>query len=167
MDKIPDIFHHSYLDPKIKKNKSKKHNKLSDKDTIFKEKSTFEEIFETTVTDIDKKEIDLQEKKLENLLKEIGSTGEKLKKSKLLEDLNSYKVLIKEYLSLVLSLSEKTEKKTIWDKTKKEKITKVHIKIINQELLDLTKLFFSGQQNTFTIAAKIDKIEGLLIDLKS
>lgn len=167
MDKIQNIFHYSNLDPKIKKNKSKKNDKLSNKSKIFNETSTFEEILETTETDFEKNEINLKEKKLENLLKEIGNAGEKLKKSKLLEDLNTYKNLIKEYLSLVLSLSEKTEKKTIWNKAKKEKIAKVHIKIINQELLDLTRLFFAGQQNTFTIATKIDKIEGLLIDLKT
>ncbi len=167
MDKIHNIIHYSNLDPKIKKNKSKKNDKLSNKDINFNENSTFEEILETTETNFENNEIKLKEEKLENLLKQIGNTGEKLKKSKLLEDLNSYKNLIKEYLSLVLSLSEETEKKTIWNKAKKEKITKVHIKIINQELLDLTRLFFAGQQNTFTIAAKIDKIEGLLIDLKS
>ena len=167
MDKIHNISHFSNLDPKVKKNKSKKTSNSLKKSILSNELSTFEEILETQEIEYENNEKTLNEEKLENLLKQIGNYGEKLKKSKLLKDLNIYKNLIKEYISMVISLSEKTEKKMMWDKVKKEKITKLHIKIINQELLDLTELFFTEQKNTFAIAAKIDKIEGILIDLKS
>ena len=167
MEKIHNLSHFSNLDPKLKKSKSKKSDKSSKKNIFSKELSAYQEVLETTETTFDSDEKKINEEKLENLLKQIGNYGEKLKKSKLLKDLNAYKNLVKEYISIVISLSEKTEKKAVWNKLKKEKVAKVHIKIINQELLDLTKLFFAEQQNTFTIASKIDKIEGLLIDLKS
>src|SRR4030042_2033602 len=101
------------------------------------------------------------------LLKEIGKHGENLKRTKLLKDLDLYKKLVKEYLTIVLELSEKTEKIVLWDKSKKQKVTKIHLQVINQELLELTRIFFSEQQNTFAIASKIDMIEGLLVDLRS
>ena len=166
MDKIQNISHFSNLDPKIKKKKSKKSDKSLKKNISTNELSTFEEILETEEIEFTNSEIKLNEEKLENLLKQIGNYGEKLKKSKLINDLNVYKNLVKEYISLVISLSEKSEKKIMWNKFKKEKTAKLHFKIINQELLNLTKLFMTEQKNTLAIAAKIDKIEGILIDLK-
>ncbi len=166
IEKINNFCNYYNFNTKTKKNKSKKSDKTL-KNKSINELSSFDEILEANETDFEINKIKLNEEKLENLLKQIGNYGEKLKKSKLIKDLNIYKNLVKEYLSIVISLSEKTEKITMWNKVKKEKISKVHITIINQELLNLTKLFFAEQQNTFTIAAKIDKVEGLLIDLKS
>lgn len=104
---------------------------------------------------------------IEELLKDIGKQGEILKKSKNLEDLDRYKRLIKAFITEILDHIEKKEKKTLWDKRKKEKITKVHLVIINKELEELTAFFFEEQQNTLAIASKIDKIEGILIDMIS
>ena len=168
MDKIDHLNYFAHLNSKIKKDKSKK-TKSENTDKIKSEnKSTFEEIY--NLQDIKPKTFQSQnqnqEYKLENLLKEIGNQGEKLKKSRLLEELDKYKKLVKEYISIFLQLSEEAEKKTLWDRNKKEKVSKVHLKIINQELSELTRIFFEEQQNTFAIAAKIDRIEGLLIDLK-
>jgi uncharacterized protein YaaR (DUF327 family) len=167
MDKIQNIGQFSNLDPKIKKNKSKKSNKAFKSKKLDDESSTFDEILEAQEIEYNNSEIIQNEEKIESLLKQIGNYGEKLKKSKLLKDLNTYKNLIKEYISLILIMSEKIEKKEMWNTIKKEKNAKLHIKIINQELLDLTRLFMSEQKNTLAIAAKIDKIEGILIDLKS
>lgn len=166
MDKIQNIGQFSNLDPKLKKSKSKKSTGLLKKDLIS-DLSTFEEILESQEIEYNNNEIATNQEKLEDLLKKIGNNGEKLKKTRSLKDLNTYKNLVKEYISLVVSISEKIEKKIMWNKVKKEKIAKLHIKIINNELLDLTKLFMAEQKNTLAIAAKIDKIEGILIDLKS
>ena len=166
MDKIQNIGQFSNLDPKLKKSKSKK-STGSLKKNLIRDLSTFEEILESQEIEYNNNEITTNQEKLEDLLKKIGNNGEKLKKTRSLKDLNIYKNLVKEYISLVVSISEKIEKKTMWNKVKKEKIAKLHIKIINNELLDLTKLFMAEQKNTLAIAAKIDKIEGILIDLKT
>jgi uncharacterized protein len=172
MDKINYINHFINPDSNVKKAKSKK-KKLNSSDTFFTSKdiSTFDEILNDAYTEetgsLNNEKNGIDNDKIEGLLKEIGKQGEKLKKSKHLEDLDQYKKMIKEYLNLILEQSEKVEQKSLWDKNKKQKITKVHLQIINSELLELTKIFFSEQQNTFAIAAKIDRIEGLLVDLKS
>src|SRR4030042_703247 len=88
----------------------------------------------------------------------------KLKKSRHFNDLEIYKNLIKKFLLFAIDLMEKKEKKALWDKTKKEKITKIHISVINKELKELTKIFFDEQKNILAIASKIDKIEGLIIN---
>ena len=166
MDKIDHLNYFAHLNSKIKKDKSKKSKNENTKKVHVENKTIFEEIY--AIQDIKNEKIqnEIQEQKLENLLKEIGNQGERLKKFRFLEELDKYKKLIKEYISIFLQISEDAEKKTLWDKNKKEKISKIHLRIINQELAELTRIFFEEQQNTFAIAAKIDKIEGLLIDLK-
>jgi uncharacterized protein YaaR (DUF327 family) len=67
----------------------------------------------------------------------------------------------------VIDQSEKSEKKAIWNKIKKEKITKIHLQVVNKELLDLTRIFMSEQYSVLEIASKIDKIQGILIDMAS
>ena len=168
MAKIEDVNIPFNFNPQVSKKKSKKLEKKAKGSSIFlKEPETFEEILYDTEIRLEAQEIEKQKTKLENLLKDIGNQGEKLKKSRVLIDLDIYKKLVKKYLSIAIMLSEKTEKKYLWDKFKKEKIAKTHFQIIDKELLELTRIFFTEQQNTFAIAAKIDKIEGLLIDLKS
>ena len=167
MKKIDNTNYLFNYDPQVKKKKSKKSEKSRVKSSITLENSNnFEKILYATEIDLEAQAIEAQKIKLENLLKQIGKQGEKLKKSKHLEDLDVYKKNIKEYLLIFLSLAEKTEKKTTWNKFKKEKTVKIHLEIIDEELLELTKIFFTEQHNTLAIAAKIDKIEGLLVDLR-
>lgn len=134
--------------------------------------SLFNEILEEEIAleELEEKEEKYQGKELETiekLLKDIGRQGEILKKSRSLEDLDKYKKMIKNFLKEIIDRIEKKERKSLWDKRKKEKIMKVHITIINKELEELTRIFFDEQQNILAIASQIDKIEGILIDLIS
>ena len=154
-----------YHDPQIKKEKNKHVNKK--KSTVLKKESEFEKTLQFKEVELEQENNNTQESELQNLLKQIGTQGEKLKKNKKFIDLDLYKKHIKKYLSIVIAKTENTKKKILWDKNKKEKIAKIHFQIIDKELLELTRIFFAEQQNTLAIAAKIDKIEGLLIDLRS
>ncbi|MBN2545636.1 MAG: DUF327 family protein [Spirochaetes bacterium] len=166
MSKI-DNEYSFFGNPQINKSKLKKsginkrkilknNNEFSFEDLIFGEEINFE-----------KDQFAEKDKLIENYLKEIGKQGEKLKKSRHLKDLEIYKNLIKKFLLTAIDLIEKKEKKALWDKSKKQKITKIHMTIINQELQELTKIFFNEQKNILELAAKIDKIEGLIINLIS
>lgn len=164
MSKIENVFYSS-PDPNVKRQKSKKSEKSKISGSSTTKEMTFEEILMPKEVELNAENVERE--KIEILLKQIGNQGEKLKRSKQLEDLDKYKKLVKEYISIVLALSENTEQKILWDRKKKEKVTKVHLKIIDHEMLELTRIFIQEQQNTLAIAAKIDKIEGLLVDLKS
>jgi uncharacterized protein YaaR (DUF327 family) len=169
MDKIDNYnFIQDFLPKKIQKDKLKKTRDLKSKKSVFFEKEeSFDNIISSIEKDIDLKEIKKYQDELENILKNIGKQGEKLKKSRQLVDLENYKKLVRDYLKIFIALSEKKEKVILWDKRKKEKIAKVHLDIINKELQELTKIFFLEQQNTLKFAQKIDFIEGILIDLMS
>jgi uncharacterized protein len=163
MSKIEDInySYHSMFHAENTKKKTETNKKHPiKKDGVFKDILSFEE----NKANQEIEELQLQQQEIEKLLKEIGIQGEVLKKSKRIEDLDIYKKSVKKFVLSVVELSENAEKKAIWNKIKKEKITKIHLQIIDKELLELTRIFMSEQHSVLEIASKIDKIEGILVD---
>ena len=120
-------------------------------------------------SELEKSENNIQKdiNEIQNMLRDIGLQGENLKKSRNIEDLDIYKKLVKKYITTIVNISEDTEKKSVYNRIKKEKITKVHLNIIDKELLELTKIFMSEQYEVLKIANKIDKLEGLIISIFS
>lgn len=108
-----------------------------------------------------------EKEKIASLLKEVGRQGIILKKSKKVEDLEEYKRLIQDLIQKILCYSEQIETKIIYNTRRKEKISKLHLKVLDNELLDLTRVFMEEQKDVLKIASKIDKIEGILLDLIS
>lgn len=146
---------------------TKKSSNLKTKKTSSENKSLFAKAFEEQDDDIIINDNLNSETSLEESLKEIGLLGEKLKRSKSLQDLDDYKKSIKRYIDQIIDKTVKCETKYVWSRAKKEKIPKIHLKIIDRELEELTKIFFDEQKSVFLIASKIDKIEGILVDLSS
>lgn len=117
MEKIHNTSYYYNTGHHIEKKKLEKFGKK--KTIISEEVDSFEEIFHSANINVEVEKIKIQEEKLENILKQIGNQGKKLKKTRLLTDLDLYKKLVKKYLSIVLTLAEKTEKKILWNKFKK------------------------------------------------
>ncbi|HOV13707.1 MAG TPA: DUF327 family protein [Spirochaetota bacterium] len=131
-----------------------------------KKKSIFDEILNNEIEKTEeKREANLEE--IQMMLKDVGLQGEVLKKSRNIEDLDKYKKLVKKFIMSIIDVAENTEKKSVYNRIKKEKITKVHLNIIDKELLELTKIFISEQYEVLKVASKIDKIEGMLISILS
>jgi|WetSurMetagenome_2_1015567.scaffolds.fasta_scaffold201676_2 uncharacterized protein len=170
MSKIDDVnsaFHYDskfqkdlLFNPDIKPENKKIEKKSKIKKDSFKDILMSEETEQEPLTEVRDQEIEL-------LLKEIGIQGETLKKRRTLEDLDIYKKKVKKFMMSIVELSEKTEKKTVWNRLKKEKITKVHLQIIDNELLELTRIFMSEQSSVLEIASKLDRIQGILVDMAS
>ena len=165
MSKIED-FNYIYHQDSLVKKKELKNNQKTTKSskTSFGTKNIFGELFENEEIETDLSGFD--EEEISRLLKDIGRQGLILKKSRDLNDLENYKNLIKKYLKGIIDISETTERKTVYDAKKKEKITKIYLQITNKELLELTRVFLSEQYDVLKVASQIDRIEGLLIDLK-
>jgi len=182
MDKIENSSYIYFNEDQIKKSSEKKKNNKITSD-FFEPKTKFNTlILESEMDSIQKKPKANIEEEIASLQKELGIQGEVLKKSKSINDLDLYKKIVKKYLSVVISLTEKVEKKELlnWHKYKKEKekktylsVTdikkdaKLHLSIIDKELYELTREFIKSQRNIFLIAAKIDRIEGILVNLLS
>ena len=167
MSKIENTSYIYFNENQIKKSNEKdKNNKTISKS--FESKTKFSDLIaEIEIDSTQIKDRSKIEEEIALLQKNLGIQGEILKKSKNINDLDLYKKNVKKYINTVVSLTEKAEKKDLRNWHKKAKETKVHLSIIDKELYELTKEFIKEQRNVLFIASKIDKIEGILIDLFS
>ena len=168
MSKIENSSYIYFNEDQIKKSNSKNKN-----DKTLSESFELKPKFSTLIaeSEIDSavqiNSKDKIEEEVSLLQKELGIQGEILKKSKDINDLDLYKKIVKKYLNTIITLTEKIEKKDLRNWHKKVKESKVHISIIDRELFELTREFIKEQRNVFIIASKIDKIEGILVNLLS
>lgn len=163
MDKINNNYF--FLNPEIKNNDDQKKTKKSS--TIARQASLFQKMLmqeEEPIEQVSENKNELNDE-IANLLKDISAKGRNLKKYKKVEDLEDYKKLIQNLLKKVVSSTEKVEKKATFRNGQKN--FKLHLQVINKNLLELTREFMKQQKSVIAIATKIDSIEGLLLDLLS
>ena len=163
MDKINNNYF--FLNPEIKNNDDQKKTKKSS--TIARQASLFQKMLmqeEEPIEQVSENKNELNDE-IANLLKDISAKGRNLKKYKKVEDLEDYKKLIQNLLKKVVSSTEKVEKKATFKNGQKN--FKLHLQVINKNLLELTREFMKQQKSVIAIATKIDSIEGLLLDLLS
>lgn len=101
------------------------------------------------------------EEELKKLLKDIKSKGDRLAVSKCYADVKAYKNLIKEYLKSVLEYMYTVKKDiSFWQ-------TQYYITVdtIDGKLEELTKALLSDEKDNLNIAATIDEITGLVVDM--
>lgn len=163
MDKINNNYF--FLNPEIKNTDDQKKTKKSS--TIARQASLFQKMLmqeEEHIEPVSENKNELNDE-IANLLKDISAKGRNLKKYKKVEDLEDYKKLIQSLLKKVVSSTEKVEKKATFRNGQKN--FKLHLQVINKNLLELTREFMKQQKSVIAIATKIDSIEGLLLDLLS
>ena len=163
MDKINNNYF--FLNPEIKNTDDQKKTKKSS--TIARQASLFQKMLmqeEEHIEQVSENKNELNDE-IANLLKDISAKGRNLKKYKKVEDLEDYKKLIQSLLKKVVSSTEKVEKKATFRNGQKN--FKLHLQIINKNLLELTREFMKQQKSVIAVATKIDSIEGLLLDLLS
>jgi uncharacterized protein YaaR (DUF327 family) len=112
------------------------------------------------------KKLDDTDKALENLLDEVFSLGEKLKKDHALHCLTNYRQSVKTLLNYVLDTAYRQEevKGVINRHTMTQKRHSV-IRIVDEKLDQLARLVISEQQQTFALLAKVNEINGLLVNI--
>ena len=165
MDKINNNYF--FLNPEIKNNDDQKKTKKTS--TIARQASLFQKMLmqdemPENIEQIQSNKNDFNDE-IASLLKDISATGRILKKYKKVEDLEDYKKLIQSLLKKVVASTEKVEKKATYRNGQKN--FKLHLQVINKNLLELTREFMKQQKSVIAVATKIDSIEGLLLDLLS
>lgn len=101
------------------------------------------------------------EEQLKKMIDEIKKKGNRLVVTKCYSDVKAYKKLVKEYLENILSYMYTIKKDiSFWQ-------TQYYITVenIDSKLEELTKLLLSNEKDTIKIAATIDTISGLVIDI--
>lgn len=107
----------------------------------------------------------------EDILTQIESQGKILVQSPIYENLTQYKNLVQTFMEKVVKNLYSIEENVTTIRSAQAQIgqRKVYliIKEINRNLAELTEEVISGQANSIDIAAKIDMIQGLLMDIYS
>jgi uncharacterized protein YaaR (DUF327 family) len=100
---------------------------------------------------------------LQELLDDVHSAGDALRKRPLAEEIRQYKRAVRHFLHYVVEngYAVKTENYLF----NHEKRRKVQIEVVDQKLEQLASGILSGQLGQVELLARLDEITGLLVDL--
>ena len=101
------------------------------------------------------------EEQLNQMIEEIHKKGNRLVITKTYGDVIAYKKLIKEYLESILKFMYDTKKDISFWQTQYF----ITIDTIDQTLEEITKSLLKGEGDNLNIAASIDEIQGLIVDI--
>lgn len=101
------------------------------------------------------------EQQLKEMFDDIKKKGNRLSITKCYSDVKAYKRMIKEYLESVLGYMYRVKKDISFWQTQYF----ITVDTIDQKLEDLTQMLVSDQKENLSVAATIDDISGLLVDI--
>jgi uncharacterized protein YaaR (DUF327 family) len=105
----------------------------------------------------------LQEK-LAGLVGEITDEGKKIAKHMDVRDMKQYRSLIRAFMNEVVSRSHKFQRENFLDKRGRHRVYGM-IKLIDENLDELTAELLKEEKDHLLILSKIDEIRGLLLDI--
>ncbi|MBV7275529.1 YaaR family protein [Clostridium sp. PL3] len=101
------------------------------------------------------------EQQLKEMFDDIKKKGNRLSITKCYADVRAYKRMIKEYLESVLGYMYRVKKDISFWQTQYF----ITVDTIDQKLEELTQMLLSDQKENLGVAATIDDISGLLVDI--
>lgn len=108
-------------------------------------------------------EAQLQEK-LNELMQEITSEGEKISKRKDLKDMKHYRSLIKEFLNEVTTRSHSFSRENYLDRRGRHRVYGI-VRLVDENLDQLAQELMKDEKDNLAILSKIGEIRGLLLDI--
>ncbi len=101
------------------------------------------------------------EEQLNKMIEEINKRGNRLVTTKTYGDVIAYKKMIKEYLESILKFMYDTKKDVSFWQTQYF----VTVETIDERLEELTKELMAEERENLNVAATIDEIQGLIVDI--
>ena len=101
------------------------------------------------------------EEELKQMIEDINKKGNRLVTTKTYGDVIAYKKMIKEYLESILKFMYNTKKDISFWQTQYF----VTVDTIDQKLEEITQTLLSNEADNLNIAASIDEIQGLIVDI--
>lgn len=102
--------------------------------------------------------------KVESLMMDITSQGERIARHMDIRDLKRYRGLIKEFLNEVVYRSHKFSRENFLDRRGRHRVYGI-IRKIDENLDALAEELVSDEQDHIAILSRIGEIEGLLLDI--
>lgn len=101
------------------------------------------------------------EEELKNMLQDIKKNGERLCITKSYRDVLTYKNRIREYLKAVLNHMYEIKRDTSFWQTQYF----ITVDIVDKKLEELTQALFNEEKDKINVAATVDYISGLVVDI--
>jgi uncharacterized protein YaaR (DUF327 family) len=116
------------------------------------------------ITDIENHSV--AQETIDNLMDEIHSKGDELKKHPLPQEILNYKKAVHDFLNFIVNNAYDIEKQ-VGIRRKREETQKsfIQVKVIDQKLEQLAMVLLAGQVDQIKILARLEEINGLLVDL--
>ncbi len=110
-------------------------------------------------------EAELQEK-LNGLMSDITTQGEKLAEHMDIRDMKKYRELVKDFLNEVVNRSHKFSRENFLDRRGRHRVYGI-VKLVDKNLDDLASELVKDEKDHLTILSKIGEIRGLLLDVST
>ena len=98
------------------------------------------------------------------MMHDIQQQGKLISKKNDIRDMQRYRKMIKEFLNEVVSRSHTFTRENFLDRKGRHRVYGI-IRLVNQNLDELTQELFKDEKDNIAIMAKIGDIEGLLLDI--
>lgn len=115
----------------------------------------------TLVSHIEEQEL---QAKLETLMGEITTQGEKLAKKRDIRDMKRYRGLIKDFMNEIISRSHSFSRENFLDRKGRHRVYGI-IRLVDENLDELAQELMKDEQDHLAILSKIGEIRGLLLDI--
>jgi uncharacterized protein YaaR (DUF327 family) len=160
----------SYLNPAAYSHIKQESKRTKDKDQLEKtKKSRFASMLDETKTDEAAEtenagEIPAPDHSIKDLLDDVHSLGEQLKKRPFPEEIKQYKRAVRNFLHYIVENGYIIEEQTSGtNPLKRKKFTLVQV--VDKKLEQLAAGILAGQNDQLEILARVDEIKGILVDL--
>lgn len=110
-------------------------------------------------------ESQLQEK-LNGLMEDITTQGEKLAEHMDIRDMKKYRELVKDFLNEVVNRSHKFSRENFLDRRGRHRVYGI-VKLVDKNLDELATELVKDEKDHLTILSKIGEIRGLLLDVST
>ena len=110
-------------------------------------------------------EAELQEK-LNGLMEDITTQGEKLAEHMDIRDMKKYRELVKNFLNEVVNRSHKFSRENFLDRRGRHRVYGI-VKLVDKNLDDLASELVKDEKDHLTILSKVGEIRGLLLDIST
>ena len=110
-------------------------------------------------------EKDLQTR-LNTLMEDITSQGEKIAKHMDIKDMKKYRGLVKDFMNEIVSRSHEFSRENFLDRRGRHRVYGI-VKLVDKNLDDLATELMKDEKDHLAILGRIDEIRGLLLDIST
>ena len=102
--------------------------------------------------------------KVESLMMDITSQGERIARHMDIRDMKRYRNLVKEFMNEVTANSHEFSRENFLDRRGRHRVYGI-IRLVDEKLDELAQELVKDEKDTISILAKVGEIRGLLLDI--